>query len=59
MAARLKEQYNSTIVPALKEKFGRENTLSLPRLNKIVVNMGVGSATQEKKTWPMPARRWL
>ena len=49
MAARLKELYNETILPELKTKFGRENTLSLPKLEKIVINMGVGSATQDKK----------
>jgi len=49
MAARLQETYSTTIVPELKKKFGRENRLSLPRLQKIVLNMGVGSAVQEKK----------
>lgn len=47
--ARLKELYKSTILPELKTKFGRENGLSLPKLEKIVINMGVGSATQDKK----------
>ena len=37
------------MVPDLKEKFGRDNVLSLPKLEKIVINMGVGSATQDKK----------
>ncbi|MDG1872923.1 MAG: 50S ribosomal protein L5 [Mariniblastus sp.] len=49
MAARLKELYNSTILADLKTKFGRENILSLPKLEKIVINMGVGTATQDKK----------
>ena len=47
--ARLREQYKTTILPELKTKFGRENILSLPRMEKIVINMGVGSATQDKK----------
>ena len=47
--ARLREHYKSTILPELKTKFGRENILSLPRLEKIVINMGVGSAVQDKK----------
>lgn len=47
--ARLKELYNSTILPELKTKFGRDNALSLPKLEKIVINMGVGSAVQDKK----------
>ena len=49
MAARLRELYNNTIVGELKTKFDRENILSLPRLQKIVINMGVGSAVNDKK----------
>ena len=49
MAPRLQEQYINEIRPALSTALGRENLLSLPKLEKIVVNMGVGSATQEKK----------
>lgn len=47
--ARLQEKYRNEVLPALAEKFGRKNKLSLPKLEKIVVNMGVGAATQEKK----------
>ena len=46
---RLQEKYVQQVLPTLAEKFGRKNMLSLPRLEKIVVNMGVGAATQEKK----------
>lgn len=46
---RLQEKYAKVILPALGEKFGRTNRLSLPRLQKIVVNMGVGKAITEKK----------
>src|SRR5437762_14367008 len=46
---RLHEKYHQQVLPTLAEKFGRKNKLSLPRLDKIVVNMGVGAATQEKK----------
>ena len=49
MAARLKEKFDKEIRPALGEKLGRKNVNSLPRLEKIVLNMGVGSATQDKK----------
>jgi len=49
MAARLKEQYKTTILPELKTKFKRDNVHSLPKLEKIVINMGVGSAVQDKK----------
>ncbi|MGW8256105.1 MAG: 50S ribosomal protein L5 [Thermoguttaceae bacterium] len=46
---RLLERFEKEIVPALAKQFGRENRLSLPRLEKIVVNMGVGKAASEKK----------
>jgi large subunit ribosomal protein L5 len=49
MAPRLQERYEKEILPALEQKLGRTNRLSLPRLEKIVVNMGVGDAIQEKK----------
>jgi large subunit ribosomal protein L5 len=47
--ARLHARYNKEIVPALAKKFGRENRLSLPRLAKIAINMGVGKALQDKE----------
>jgi large subunit ribosomal protein L5 len=46
--ARLLDQYKKTIAPELAKKFGRKNPFSLPRLQKIVVNMGVGKALQDK-----------
>jgi large subunit ribosomal protein L5 len=46
--ARLLDRYQKEIIPALQKKFGRQNVLSLPRLQKIVVNMGVGKALQDK-----------
>jgi large subunit ribosomal protein L5 len=49
MTPRLLERYEKEILPALAEQLGRNNRLSLPRLTKIVVNMGVGSAIAEKK----------
>ena len=47
--ARLKTKYFDEIIPKLKERFGIENTLALPRLNKIVVNRGVGKALETSK----------
>jgi large subunit ribosomal protein L5 len=47
--ARLKEQYRQEIVPALIEQFGYKSTMQVPRLQKIVLNMGVGEATGDKK----------
>jgi large subunit ribosomal protein L5 len=46
--ARLQDRYQKEIVPLLKQKLGRGNALSLPRLQKIVVNMGIGKALQDK-----------
>jgi large subunit ribosomal protein L5 len=46
---RLKGDYEQRIVPAMVEKFGYKNRLEVPRLDKIVINMGVGEATQDKK----------
>jgi large subunit ribosomal protein L5 len=46
--ARLLDRYHKEIVPSLEKKLGRKNKLSLPRLQKIVVNMGVGKALQDK-----------
>ena len=46
---RLKADYEDRIVAAMTEKFGYKNRLEVPRLDKIVINMGVGEATQDKK----------
>ena len=46
---RMKQQYDDAIVKAMTEKFGYKNALQVPRLDKIVINMGVGEATQDKK----------
>jgi large subunit ribosomal protein L5 len=47
--ARLKEKYKKDIVPALMKKFGYKNVMQVPKLEKIVVNMGVGDAIQNAK----------
>ncbi|HLA84906.1 MAG TPA: 50S ribosomal protein L5 [Thermoguttaceae bacterium] len=49
MNPRLLDRYTKELLPALSKKLGRTNTHSLPRLKKIVVNMGVGAAVGEKK----------
>ena len=49
MAARLKQIYNEKIVPELKAKLGLKNTMQVPRILKITVNMGVGEAVADKK----------
>jgi large subunit ribosomal protein L5 len=47
--ARLKEVYRKEIVPALVKQFGYKSTMEVPRIEKIVLNMGVGEATSDKK----------
>ena len=49
MGARLKEQYQTTIVAALTKEFGYTNTMAVPRVVKISLNVGVGEATQNAK----------
>ncbi len=48
-APRLREQYRSEILPALKEEFGYDNVMQVPGVTKIVVNMGVGDAARDSK----------
>ena len=46
---RLQEKYSKEIVPSLREKYGYKSVMELPKLDKIVVNMGVGDATTNSK----------
>ena len=46
---RMRQMYDDTIIKAMTEKFGYKNVMEIPRLDKIVLNMGVGEATQDKK----------
>ncbi len=43
---RLKESYQSQVIPALQKEFGYKNVMQVPRLDKVVINMGVGAAGQ-------------
>jgi large subunit ribosomal protein L5 len=47
--ARLKEQYKNEVVPALIKQFGYTSVMQVPRIEKIVINMGVGEAVADKK----------
>jgi large subunit ribosomal protein L5 len=49
MAARLQEHYEKVVRPALIEEFSYQNRLEAPRIDKIVINMGVGEATSDSK----------
>jgi len=49
MAARLREKYQSEVVPKLKERFDYKNPMQIPKLEKVVINMSVGEAIQNSK----------
>jgi large subunit ribosomal protein L5 len=49
MAARLKERYQSEIAPAIAKEFGIKNPMAIPRVEKIVINMGMGEAISNAK----------
>lgn len=49
MMPRMQDRYVNQVLPELKNKLGRDNPHSLPKIEKVVVNMGVGTATAEKK----------
>jgi large subunit ribosomal protein L5 len=47
--SRLRNRYEKEVVPALKKEFGYNNVMAIPKLRKVVVNMGLGEATQNAK----------
>ncbi|MFC1542738.1 50S ribosomal protein L5 [Pseudomonadota bacterium] len=47
--ARLKEDYNARVAPALRKELGYSNPMQVPTISKIVINMGVGEASQNRK----------
>jgi large subunit ribosomal protein L5 len=47
--SRLKEKYQTDVVPALTKEFGYKNVMAVPRIEKVVVNMGLGEATSNAK----------
>lgn len=54
--ARLKDLYKSKITAALKEKYGYSSTMAIPRLQKVVISMGLGKAIQDKKFMDLAVR---
>ncbi|HCV87670.1 MAG TPA: 50S ribosomal protein L5 [Alphaproteobacteria bacterium] len=56
MKTRLEEHYLTAVRPALMEKFGYKNTLEVPKIEKIVINMGVGEAVRDSKKIEMATR---
>jgi large subunit ribosomal protein L5 len=55
---RMQKLYDDTIVKAMTEKFGYKNHMEVPKIEKIVLNMGVGEATQDKKKVEQAAPKW-
>ena len=49
MSARLREKYQKEVVPALQKEFGYTNVMAVPKVEKVVVNMGLGEATSNAK----------
>ncbi|MCK6454961.1 MAG: 50S ribosomal protein L5 [Phycisphaerae bacterium] len=47
--ARLAERYRNEVLPGLRSELGRQNPMSIPRIEKVIVSMGIGRATQERK----------
>jgi len=47
--SRLKERYGTDVIPALRKEFGYANVMAVPRITKVVVNMGLGEGTQNAK----------
>src|ERR1700677_4955632 len=56
MAVRFREQYKSQVRPALTSEFNYKNTMEVPRLDKIVINMGVGEAVADGQKIDAAAR---
>ena len=49
MSARLRDKYQKEVIPALKKEFGYTNIMAVPKIQKVVVNMGLGEATSNAK----------
>ena len=47
--SRLKDRYQKEVMPALKKEFGYTNVMAIPKIDKVVINMGLGEATQNAK----------
>jgi large subunit ribosomal protein L5 len=47
--SRLKDKYQKDVVPALQKEFGYKNVMAVPKIHKVVVNMGLGEATSNAK----------
>jgi len=52
----LQEKYKKEIIPAMKEKFGYKNDLAVPRIKKVIVNIGIGSFARDEQTQQLVAK---
>ena len=59
MANRLKEKYLNEVVPALTEQFNYSSVMAVPKVDKIVLNMGVGDAVSNAKNLEKLLKNWL
>ena len=50
MATRIKEKYQNEVVPALQQKFGYKNVMEVPKLHKVIINMGLGDCKDNPKS---------
>ena len=58
MATRIKEKYLNEAVPALQQKFGYKNVMQIPKLSKIVINMGLGDCKDNPKALEVAVKNW-
>ena len=58
MATRIKEKYINEAVPALQQKFGYKNVMEIPKLSKIVINMGLGDCKDTPRVWKWRLPSW-
>ena len=49
--SRMLEKYRTEVAPALQSQFGYSSSMAIPKIDKIVINMGVGDAIQDAKSW--------
>ena len=56
MATRIKEKYLAEAVPALQQKFGYKNVMEIPKLDKIVINMGLGDCKDNPKSMELAVK---
>ena len=53
------EKYKNEVIPEMKESFSYTNTMQIPKIEKIFVNIGMGETVQDKNAFPHPTSRIL